>query len=89
MATAHPTSRDGDLPSFDNPKVQLVFEILCDDELPPNPEHRWESWYAKRIVAALFPRVGPADIIAMQPSPEASRAKKAPSANASNARARR
>ena len=78
MATANPTSRDGDLPSFDNPKVRLVFEILCDDELPPNPEHRWESWYAKRIVAALFPKVGPADIIMMQPPAAAPRASKAP-----------
>ena len=79
MATAKPTSRDGDLPSFDDPKVRLVFEILCDDELPPNPEHRWESWYAKRIVAALFPRLGPADIIAMQ----SSRARKGPAAKQS------
>jgi hypothetical protein len=54
---------DDDLPSFDDPRVQVVFEILCDDTPPPNPEHRWESWYAKRVVAALFPRLGPADVL--------------------------
>ena len=63
MATANDLPVEEHLPSFDDPKVRLVFDILCDDTLPPNPEHRWESWYAKRIVAALFPRIGPARII--------------------------
>jgi hypothetical protein len=64
MATQDTIASDHDLPPFDDPKVQLVFEILCDDTPPPNPEHRWESWYAKRIVAALFPRIGPAEVFA-------------------------
>jgi hypothetical protein len=63
MPTADTIPRDEDLPPFDAPKVQLVFEILCDDTPPPDPEHRWESWYAKRIVAALFPRIGPAVVL--------------------------
>lgn len=63
MTTADTIPPDEDLPPFDDPKVQLVFEILCDDTPPPNPEHRWESWYAKRIIAALFPRIGPAEVL--------------------------
>ena len=63
MATADTIPSDEDLPPFDDPKVQLVFEMLCDDTPPPNPEHRWESWYAKRIIAALFPRIGPAEVL--------------------------
>ena len=63
MTDADTTPRDDDLPPFDDPKVQLVFDILCDDTPPPDPEHRWESWYAKRIIAALFPRIGPAKVL--------------------------
>lgn len=64
MATQDTIPNDDDLPPFHDAKVQLVFDILCDDTPPPNPEHRWESWYAKRIVAALFPRIGPAEVLA-------------------------
>jgi hypothetical protein len=77
MATADTIPDDEDLPPFDSPKVQLVFGILCDDSLPPNPEQRWESWYAKRIVAVLFPRIGPAEVIPLAPRP--ARAAKKPS----------
>jgi hypothetical protein len=69
MPTQDTFPHDYDLPPFDDPKVQLVFEILCDDTPPPNPEHRWESWYAKRIVAALFPRIGPAEVLSFGPPP--------------------
>ena len=37
---------------FDDPKVQLVYEILCSDEAPPKGEH-WEGFMARRIVDAL------------------------------------
>ena len=44
MTTDDAIPSDDDLPAFDNPKVQLIFEILCDDTPPPNPEHRvWTS----------------------------------------------
>lgn len=43
------------LPDFEEPRVQIVYEMLCDDTLnrPPNPEEHWEGWIARNIVAAL------------------------------------
>ena len=45
---------DPPLPNFDDPRVQLVYEILCDTELEgkPRAEH-WEGWQARQIVSAL------------------------------------
>ena len=37
---------------FDDPQVQVVYEILCNDEDPPKGEH-WEGFIARRIVDAL------------------------------------
>lgn len=37
---------------FDEPRVQIVYEILCADEAPPKGEH-WEGFIARRIVDAL------------------------------------
>lgn len=37
---------------FDDPKVQAVYAILCDDAEPPEGEH-WEGFAARRIVDAL------------------------------------
>lgn len=37
---------------FDDPRVQIVYEILCADEAPPKGEH-WEGFIARRIVDAL------------------------------------
>ncbi len=37
---------------FDDPKVQVVYAILCDDAGPPKGEH-WEGFAARRIVDAL------------------------------------
>lgn len=37
---------------FDDPRVQVVYEILCADEAPPKGEH-WEGFIARRIVDAL------------------------------------
>lgn len=44
------------LPEWNDPRVQIVYEILCDIDLctPPNPEEHWEGWTARNIVAALF-----------------------------------
>ncbi len=42
---------------FDDPKVQAVYTILCDDaDWPPkeNPQQHWEGWIARRIVDALL-----------------------------------
>lgn len=38
--------------SFDNPMVQAVYAILCEDAEPPKGEH-WEGFVARRIVDAL------------------------------------
>ena len=37
---------------FDDPKVQAVYAILCEDAEPPKGEH-WEGFAARRIVDAL------------------------------------
>ena len=38
---------------FNDPEVQIVYELLCDTaETPPEGEH-YEGWVARRIVAAL------------------------------------
>ena len=47
-----------DLPEFEDPRVQIVYELLCDIQQPPNPEEHWEGWNARRIVAALAPGNG-------------------------------
>jgi hypothetical protein len=41
------------LAHWNDPRVQAVYEILCSEEAPPNPEEHWEGWIARRIVAAL------------------------------------
>jgi hypothetical protein len=41
-----------DLPSFDDPEVQIVYRLLCDYTPPPDGQH-WEGFDARRIVAAL------------------------------------
>jgi len=40
------------LPEFEDPRVQAVYRILCEDERPPEGEH-WEGFAARKIVAAL------------------------------------
>lgn len=43
-----------ELPEFEDPEVQVVYECLCDDEAaPPNPEEHWEGYAARRIIAKL------------------------------------
>ncbi len=38
---------------FEDPKVQIVYAILCENAKPPEGEH-WEGFAARRIVDALF-----------------------------------
>jgi NTP pyrophosphatase (non-canonical NTP hydrolase) len=44
-----------ELPEFEDARVQIVYKMLCDDDLniPPNPEEHWEGWISRNIVAAL------------------------------------
>lgn len=46
-AVANPTVQ------FEDPKVQTVYAILCENAKPPEGEH-WEGFAARRIVDALF-----------------------------------
>ena len=39
---------------FDDHRVQVVYDILCSEESPPEGEH-WEGFVATKIVKALFP----------------------------------
>jgi hypothetical protein len=39
---------------WDDPRVQKVYAALCDDQVPPAPQH-WEGWTARRIIDLLFP----------------------------------
>ena len=41
-----------DLPDWEDPRVQIVYELLCADLVPPGDDH-WEGWVARHIVAAL------------------------------------
>jgi hypothetical protein len=38
---------------WEDPRVQIVYTLLCADEAPPDREEHWEGWIARRIVAAL------------------------------------
>lgn len=41
------------LAEWEDERVQLVYQLICDtDNWPPSEEH-WEGWVARRIVAAL------------------------------------
>lgn len=40
------------LPDFEDPRVQVVYKLLCDLTEPPGDEH-WEGFVARRIVAAI------------------------------------
>jgi hypothetical protein len=44
---------DNDLPAWEDTRVQIAYELLCSDKMPPNPEEHWEGYAARRIVAAL------------------------------------
>lgn len=45
-------SQEKERDDFDDPRVQAVYAILCDETPPPTGEH-WEGFAARRIVAAL------------------------------------
>ena len=42
-----------DLAEWEDPRVQLVYKILCDDVRPSDDDEHWEGFVARRIVAAL------------------------------------
>ena len=45
----------GELPPFEDPRVQVVYELLADpDNCPPNIDEHWEGYLARRIVQALY-----------------------------------
>lgn len=46
------TQRESDADWPTDPRVKLVYELLCDTSEPPGDLH-WEGWLAERIVAAL------------------------------------
>lgn len=52
------------LKDWEDPRVQKVYEILCDTETEPPEGHHWEGFQAQRIVAALA---------ASQPAPSTTR----------------
>jgi hypothetical protein len=51
--TQPPAQGDALMPAFDDPRVQIVYELLCSEEAPPNKQEHWEGWVARKIVAAL------------------------------------
>lgn len=51
--TGEPVAEDG-LPPWEDSRVQIVYEMLCDANLrSPNPEEHWEGWISRNIVRAL------------------------------------
>ena len=55
--TAQPVQAPPSVPSasFDDPRVQIVYNLICADEAPPNQEEHWDGWVSRRIVDSLFP----------------------------------
>ena len=41
------------LAAWEDPRVQAAYQVLCDDEPPPNPAEHWEGYSARRIVAEI------------------------------------
>jgi NTP pyrophosphatase (non-canonical NTP hydrolase) len=52
-----PAASASELPAWEDPRVQTVYNMLCDPALdtPPNPEEHWEGWVSRNIVKALCP----------------------------------
>lgn len=46
---------DEKLPDWEDERVQIVYRVMCEDKMPPNPEEHWEGYLSRRIIAALFP----------------------------------
>ena len=46
VAPSEPTTR------FNDPQVQIVYDLLNSDDAPPSDQH-WEGWVARRIIDAL------------------------------------
>ena len=41
------------LPDWNDADVQVVYDILCGTERPPNPAEHWEGYLARLIVGKL------------------------------------
>lgn len=48
-----------------DPRVQKVYELLCDTESEPPEGHHWEGFQAQRIVAALSADASVAEPVAL------------------------
>lgn len=42
-----------ELADWDDSQVQLVYKLLCSEEMPNDPNAHWEGWLAQRIIAEL------------------------------------
>lgn len=49
-----PRLRHWELANWSDKRVQKVYRVLCSLAQPPEGEH-WEGYYARHIVAKLFP----------------------------------
>lgn len=38
---------------FNDPRVQIIYSILCEDSVPPDGEH-WEGFVSIKIANGLF-----------------------------------
>lgn len=52
--------------TWEDPRVQTVYGLVCDGTEPPEGEH-WEGFLARRIVAALYPPAMPAEAAKREP----------------------
>jgi hypothetical protein len=50
------------LPKWGDPRVQTVYDLLCDDVVPRNRAEHWEGFLARRIVAALSAAPAPVEV---------------------------
>lgn len=68
-ATPEPAGERANMPAvlFNDPRVQIVYELLCDGQCPDNSAEHWEGWIARRIVGALSAAPEPAVKMASVP----------------------
>lgn len=66
---AAPAPQAGPAAEFNDPRVKMVYELLCGEEPPPPGQH-WEGWVSRRIVDALAVTPESAAAPAVPPWPE-------------------
>lgn len=52
-------SKEPLLPAFEDLTVQLVYDIICEEEAPPDHAKHWDGWVSRKIVAALSANLRP------------------------------